>query len=242
MAEDKTIYGDGAPAADPTSDDTGRYDSGNTGIAKSGASLLYPNLPTTQEGASGRPPADGGANQPAGQGQAVDATSEETKDPAKATTPGAPVPSLPQPFVNAISEKAKQYEGTLTYPNRGEGRTNIPNPYDVHGVSDCSAFVATVYAKNNVTLPADSNSLYIAPKLNDIGYDRNEWKPGDLVFWGKDGSTSHVAIYAGNGEVYNMGRAGGCQKMSIDDLENSLKKDGAQPMGARRLRPQYVPQ
>ncbi len=50
MADSNMIYGDGAPAADPTSDGTGENGSATTGIGRSGVSLLYPNLPSTQDG------------------------------------------------------------------------------------------------------------------------------------------------------------------------------------------------
>ena len=93
MAEGKTIYGDDALAADPTSDDPGGNGSGNTDTAKSGARLLYPNLPTTQEGASGRSPADGEANQqavsdksPAPQPQSSEQEASGRDAPANVTT------------------------------------------------------------------------------------------------------------------------------------------------------------
>jgi hypothetical protein len=54
MADGNTIYGDDRLATDPNSDDTGSNGSGNTDTARSSASVVYPNLSSTQEWASGQ--------------------------------------------------------------------------------------------------------------------------------------------------------------------------------------------
>ena len=78
----------------------------------------------------------------------------------------------------------------------------IGNPYVWGGTSltkgaDCSGFVLSVYKKYGISLPHHSGSqARYGKKVN-----ASEIEPGDLVFYAKNGTINHVAIYIGNGQV-----------------------------------------
>ena len=69
---------------------------------------------------------------------------------------------------------------------------------------DCSGLTQYVYSKIGVDL---SRTTYTqvgeGTKVN-----RRDLKPGDLVFFNTEGSTSHVGIYVGNGEFIHAPRTG----------------------------------
>lgn len=78
----------------------------------------------------------------------------------------------------------------------------LGNPYVWGGTSltkgaDCSGFVLSIFKNYGVSLPhhAASQAQY-GTKIS-----LSEAKPGDLVFYAKNGSINHVAIYIGNGQV-----------------------------------------
>lgn len=78
----------------------------------------------------------------------------------------------------------------------------LGNPYVWGGTSltngaDCSGFVLSVFKKYGVSLPHHSGSQ--AKMGTQISL--SEAKPGDLVFYAKNGTVNHVAIYIGNGQV-----------------------------------------
>lgn len=65
---------------------------------------------------------------------------------------------------------------------------------------DCSGYTSYVYAQNGISLPrtAAAQQSMATPVSNPV--------PGDLVFWGYP--AYHVGIYAGDGMIYDSGRAG----------------------------------
>lgn len=69
---------------------------------------------------------------------------------------------------------------------------------------DCSGLVQYSLRKLGVSISRSSSSQY--------GYgtpvSKANLKPGDLVFFSRGGGISHVAIYAGNGQVIHAPRAG----------------------------------
>lgn len=78
----------------------------------------------------------------------------------------------------------------------------LGNPYVWGGVSltngaDCSGFVLSIYKKYGITLPHYSGAQANCGTKISL----SEAKPGDLVFYGKGQTISHVAIYIGNGQV-----------------------------------------
>lgn len=78
----------------------------------------------------------------------------------------------------------------------------LGNPYVWGGTSltkgaDCSGFVLSIYKKYGISLPHYSVSQSQMGKKVSL----SEAKPGDLVFYAKNGTVNHVAIYIGNGQV-----------------------------------------
>ena len=78
----------------------------------------------------------------------------------------------------------------------------LGNPYVWGGTSltkgaDCSGFVMSVFKHFGVSLPHYSGSQ--AGRGTKISL--SQAKPGDLVFYAKNGVINHVAIYIGNGQV-----------------------------------------
>ncbi|MFW6773483.1 C40 family peptidase [Nocardioides sp. CPCC 205120] len=67
------------------------------------------------------------------------------------------------------------------------------------GGFDCSGFVRYVYAKVNKPLPRTSGQM--ASAVHQIS--RASVKTGDLVFFRSGGRVYHVAIYAGNNNVWH---------------------------------------
>ena len=78
----------------------------------------------------------------------------------------------------------------------------IGNPYVWGGVSltngaDCSGFTMSIFKKYGVSLPHHAASqARLGTKISI-----SEVQPGDLVFYAKNGSINHVAIYIGGGQV-----------------------------------------
>ena len=78
----------------------------------------------------------------------------------------------------------------------------LGNPYVWGGTSltngaDCSGFVLSIFKKYGVSLPHHSGSQEkIGTKIS-----LSEAKPGDLIFYAKNGVVNHVAIYIGGGQV-----------------------------------------
>lgn len=66
---------------------------------------------------------------------------------------------------------------------------------------DCSGFTQWAFLNHfGISLPrtaASQASCGTSVNLNN----RTEWKPGDLIFYKKGGSISHVAVYLGNGQM-----------------------------------------
>ena len=83
-----------------------------------------------------------------------------------------------------------------------EAKKYVGNPYVWGGISltngaDCSGFTLSIFKKYGVSLPHHAASQAQMGTKVSLG----EVQPGDLVFYAKNGSINHVAIYIGNGQV-----------------------------------------
>jgi len=91
------------------------------------------------------------------------------------------------PLRKEIVEYALQFEG---------------NPYVMGGTSltkgtDCSGFTQSVFKRKGINIPRTSKEQANVGKnvpLSNI-------KPGDLIFYTKNGQINHVALYIGNKKV-----------------------------------------
>lgn len=103
---------------------------------------------------------------------------------------------------------------TITEVKYGEGVSDVRvdlvnyakqflgNPYVWGGTSltkgaDCSGFVQSIFRQYGVSLPRTSGAQSgVGTKIS-----LSEAKPGDLIFYAKNGTVNHVAIYIGGGQV-----------------------------------------
>lgn len=69
---------------------------------------------------------------------------------------------------------------------------------------DCSGLVQYSLKQLGVSIGRSSASQY----SSGVAVSKSNLQPGDLVFFAKGGGISHVAIYAGNGQVLHAPRAG----------------------------------
>lgn len=88
---------------------------------------------------------------------------------------------------NNIVEYALQFAGN-SYVWGGTSLTNG---------ADCSGYTQSVFRDNGISIPRTSRSQ--ASSGRSVSVDN--MKPGDLIFYDRNGSINHVAIYIGNGEV-----------------------------------------
>lgn len=78
----------------------------------------------------------------------------------------------------------------------------LGNPYVYGGTSltkgcDCSAFVQGVYKKFGIKLERTS----VAQSKKGTVINASDLLPGDLIFYSKNGTINHVALYIGGGQV-----------------------------------------
>jgi len=93
-----------------------------------------------------------------------------------------------------ILQRTSQYQGT---PYQLGGRT-------AQGI-DCSGLVMSVY--NSLGFDIKSHSVSgQARSIPGVKTAVNNLKPGDLVVWNDE---SHIAIYAGNGQIWDASRSKG---------------------------------
>lgn len=63
---------------------------------------------------------------------------------------------------------------------------------------DCSGFVQQIMKNFNIDMERSSRSQYAS---NGVRIKEAQLQPGDLVYYGNNGSINHVAIYAGDGQI-----------------------------------------
>lgn len=108
----------------------------------------------------------------------------------------------------------------------------IGNPYVWGGTSltsgaDCSGYVQSVYAAFGVALPRTSREQAQAGCRIPV----EEAKPGDLIFYARDGSVYHVVIYLGDGRV--LGASNESRGICISDLNRERAVWAADVLGER---------
>ena len=112
---------------------------------------------------------------------------------------GARIPASPPPSAAAVGilRTADAYRG-VPYVWGG----NTPNGFD------CSGFTKFVFAKHGIALPRTSREQSRVGRA--VSADFRALRPGDLMFFAERGEAiSHVAIYAGNGEIIHSSSSNG---------------------------------
>ncbi|WP_395318209.1 NlpC/P60 family protein [Fructilactobacillus frigidiflavus] len=115
-------------------------------------------------------------------------------------------------FVTSINANADVVSNASSY-------TGTPYSYggtDNSGI-DCSALVQNAYAADGVTLPRTSGAQYSATTPISAA----DAQPGDLVFFGNQGS-DHVGIYSGNGNMINAETVDGVTSRQVSVMEKYL--------------------
>ena len=93
---------------------------------------------------------------------------------------------------------------------------------------DCSALVKNVFSRFNIELPRSSREQF----RQGQEVDRNELKPGDLVFFSNGGKEpNHVGIYVGNDRFLHAARK--ARKVIVSDLNKIWYT--MRYIGARRI-------
>ena len=129
----------------------------------------------------------------------------------------AATPSVANTTVGArIIAEAEKYLG-VKYVYGG----NSPSGFD------CSGFVQYVLKKVGISVNRSSRDQY----KNGYSISRSQLAAGDLVFFSRGGSISHVGIYAGNGKVIHSPSPG--KVVSYTTLEHMCSYSTY--VGARRI-------
>lgn len=79
---------------------------------------------------------------------------------------------------------------------------------------DCSGLTQYVYKQAGINIPRTSQAQSELGQAKPI----SQAKPGDLLFWGAQGSAYHVAIYIGNGNYIQAPAPG--QSVTIQSISN----------------------
>lgn len=155
---------------------------------------------------------------------ATPAPSVETIDPDEIPSSVKDKPTKPSKSeepATAEAEKiikyAKQFLGT---PYVWAGTT--PEGFD------CSGFVQYVFAKNGYSI---TRTTYTQWDNDGVPVDREDLRPGDLVYFGYGDDPSHVGLYVGNGKMIHSPRTGDVIKYST--IESGYYDDCY--LGARRI-------
>ncbi|MFO7665013.1 MAG: NlpC/P60 family protein [Desulfobacterales bacterium] len=118
----------------------------------------------------------------------------------------------------AIPDSYEAYKNNMEQMLREEMKLWTETPHRMGGTSfsgtDCSGFVMIVYDKLfGISLPRDTENQAAA----GVPVDKNELKPGDLVFFRPPKIRRHVGIYLSNGEFVHTSRRKGVMISRIDE-------------------------
>lgn len=119
------------------------------------------------------------------------------------TTSGGGSTTQAAPAATSSASSGTSTGGVLAAASSLQG-----TPYVYGGTTpagfDCSGFTSYAFAQAGKTIPRTSSAQAAAATPVPAGSQR----PGDLVFFSPGGSVSHVAIYAGNGMVWEAASSG----------------------------------
>lgn len=115
-------------------------------------------------------------------------------------------------------DSSEAYKNDVEQMLREELKLWTDTPHRMGGTSssgaDCSGFVMIVYDKLfGIMLPRDTENQVTA----GVFTDKNDLKPGDLVFFKPPRIKRHVGIYLNNGEFAHTSSRKGVTISRIDD-------------------------
>lgn len=100
---------------------------------------------------------------------------------------------------NKILAEAKRIcddpNSRYSQPYRGQTRNGL-------NYWDCSSFVKHCYEVAGLTIVDVARYQYSEAQKTGKIFEKSEAKPGDMVFWFSGSTCSHIAIYAGDNDVY----------------------------------------
>jgi len=131
------------------------------------------------------------------------ATASSRTQSRTAAAADAPASSKGQAIVN----EAKKYLG-IKYVYGG----STPKGFD------CSGLVKYVLAKNGISVSRTS----AAQSKQGVTVSKNNLRPGDLLFFAKNGRVHHVGIYAGNGQMIHAPHTGA--KIRYDSINTPFRQ------------------
>lgn len=139
------------------------------------------------------------------------ATSQATtsQQPAQSQAAQPSQPTVTQPIQSPTTGNAANLQtgSVVSLATKIATSNSVPYVWGGNSLSgmDCSGFVDYVYAHaENKQLP--HNSVALESYVNQHAVSQAQ--PGDLLFWGKHGSTYHVAIYTGNNQYAAAAKPG----------------------------------
>ncbi|MHB8131579.1 MAG: C40 family peptidase [Mobilitalea sp.] len=107
-----------------------------------------------------------------------------------------------KPVSNKVSSESSMHSSSIRNDIVNYALQFDGNPYSWGGTSltrgaDCSGFTQTVFRDKGIKIPRTSKTQ--AASGSKVSLD--DIKPGDLIFYGKNGIINHVAIYIGDEKV-----------------------------------------
>ncbi len=132
-------------------------------------------------------------------------------------TGGGSSSQAPQAASTPTAPSGTSASGVLAAASQLEG---VPYVYGGTTPSgfDCSGFTSYVFAQAGKTIPRTSAEQAAAATPVSAG----DLRPGDLIFYSPGGSVSHVAIYAGDGMVWESpGTGSAVQYAPVWDVARS---------------------
>lgn len=107
-----------------------------------------------------------------------------------------------------ITQHSVMYDGTLGGAIVSEAAKHLGTPYVWGGTSpdgfDCSGLVQYVMQSLGISVDRVAEEQF----KNGVSVNRDELRPGDLVFFEQNGYIHHVGIYAGNGMMIHAPHTG----------------------------------
>jgi len=152
----------------------------------------------------------------------------------------------------ALSQKTPAQSdslGGLTGPSAGKAKGILGVAASLKGIPykwggntpqsglDCSGYTKLVFARNGITIPRTSREQRKATP----NVPASQARPGDLVFFAKNGVVHHVGIYAGNGKMWNSPHTGSHVKLqSVWRSSGDVVSYGRVPQAQSKLKSKSV--